>query len=272
MGKSFESNGYESDGCFNRELFEEGDLMSATSHRRIIIGDVHGHYAGLMRLFEAIEPGADDQVYFLGDLIDRGPDSAKVVDFVQQANYHCLLGNHEQLMLEAFPNGRISASALQAWLYSGGRATVASYGEAGILLDHLDWFRTLPTYLDLGDLWLVHAGVNPHMPLHRQSAHEFCWIRDEFHRSTVPFFQDKLIITGHTITFTLPHVAPGELAQGCGWLGIDTGAYHPRSGWLTAVDMTHRMVYQVNVFKSDLRILPLDEVLTPIEPAAVLAH
>ena len=246
--------------------------MDRTTHRRIIIGDVHGHYAGLMQLFEAIAPCADDQVYFLGDLIDRGPDSAKVVGFVQQNNYHCLLGNHEQLMLDSFPNGQIFTPALQAWLYSGGRATVGSYGEAGILINHLDWFRSLPTYLDLGDLWLVHAGVNPKLPLNMQSAQEFCWIRDEFHRSTVPYFPDKLIITGHTITFTLPNVAAGELAQGPGWLGIDTGAYHPRSGWLTAVDMTARMVYQVNVFKSNLRILPLDEVVTHIEPASVLTH
>ncbi len=47
--------------------------MSATSHRRIVIGDVHGHYQGLMQLLEAIAPTAEDKIYFLGDLIDRGP-------------------------------------------------------------------------------------------------------------------------------------------------------------------------------------------------------
>ncbi|MBD2021303.1 serine/threonine protein phosphatase [Leptolyngbya sp. FACHB-36] len=246
--------------------------MSEDSCRRIIIGDVHGHYAGLMTLLEAIAPGQDDQVYFLGDLIDRGPDSAKVVDFVQQNLYTCLLGNHEQLMLDAFPNGRIHAPALQAWLYSGGRATVASYGDAGILLEHLNWFKQLPMYLDLGDVWLVHAGVNPHLPLASQSAQEFCWIRDEFHSSATPYFSDKLIITGHTITFTLPKVAPGELAHGCGWLDIDTGAYHPKSGWLTGLDLTHRKVYQVNVFQQSVRVLPLERAIAQVEPTQVHAH
>ncbi|MBW4472980.1 MAG: serine/threonine protein phosphatase [Stenomitos rutilans HA7619-LM2] len=246
--------------------------MSEANHRRIIIGDVHGHYEGLMTLLEAIAPGTGDQLYFLGDLIDRGPDSADVISFVQENGYNCLLGNHEQLLLDAFPNGRVFHPALQAWLYSGGRATVASYGDAGIRADHIEWLRTLPVYLDLGDLWLVHAGVHPNLPIQAQTTQEFCWIRDEFHSSPKPYFADKLIVTGHTITFTLPNVAPGELARGHGWLDIDTGAYHPRSGWLTGVDMTNRRVYQANVFKRCVRMLPLDEAVTEIEPAKVLAH
>ncbi|MDX2240238.1 MAG: metallophosphoesterase family protein [Leptolyngbyaceae cyanobacterium bins.302] len=246
--------------------------MSGMGHRRIIIGDVHGHYQGLMTLLDTIAPGRQDKVYFLGDLIDRGPDSVQVVDFVQQSGYTCLLGNHEQLMIDSFPNGKPFTPALQAWLYSGGRATVASYGESGILLDHLDWMKTLPAYLDLGDLWLVHAGLHPLLPVEAQSTQEFCWIRDEFHSATKPYFADKLIITGHTITFTLPKVAPGEIAQGCGWLDIDTGAYHPKSGWLTGLDISSRLVHQVNVFTEVTRTLQLDEVLARIEPKQVLAH
>lgn len=249
---------------------DKSDRMSEV--RRIVIGDVHGHYEGLMALLEAISPGQEDQVYLLGDLIDRGPDSSQVVNFVSQSGYTCLLGNHEQLMLDAFPNGRPFNPALQAWLYSGGRATVASYGDTGILLDHLDWMRTLPVYLDLDDIWLVHAGVHPLLPIETQSTQEFCWIRDEFHSISKPYFADKLIITGHTITFTLPKVTPGEVAQGCGWLDIDTGAYHPKSGWLTGFDVLNRLVYQVNVFTQASRVLPLDEVTAPIEPAQVLAH
>jgi serine/threonine protein phosphatase 1 len=251
----------------------KGDRMTQARHRRIIIGDVHGHYRGLITLLEAIAPNTLDQVYFLGDLIDRGPDSADVVSFVQQHRYTCLLGNHEQLMLDAYPNGRPFNPALQAWLYSGGRATIASYGDTGRLFqEHLTWLRTLPSHLDLGDIWLVHAGVHPLLPIDSQSLQEFCWIRDEFHSSSKPYFADKLIITGHTITFTLPKVEPGELAQGCGWLDIDTGAYHPKSGWLTGLDITNREVYQVNVFTGAERKLPLDEVMTRIEPTQVLAH
>jgi serine/threonine protein phosphatase 1 len=238
--------------------------MSVPTSRRIVIGDIHGHYDGLMRLLDLVTPGADDQVYFLGDLIDRGPRSAEVVQFVSTSAYQCLLGNHEQLLLEAFPQGQIFAPALQAWLHSGGRATVASYGSGGILMEHLNWFQTLPTYLDLGDVWLVHAGVNPHLPIEQQTSQEFCWIREEFHSSPRPYFADKLIITGHTITFTFPGVTPGTIAKGHGWLDIDTGAYHPKSGWLTALDVTQEKVYQVNVYKSLSRVLPLDEVTSQV--------
>jgi serine/threonine protein phosphatase 1 len=239
------------------------------SHRRIIIGDVHGHYEGLMTLLNEIAPGSDDQVYFLGDLIDRGPNSAQVVNFVKESSYTCLLGNHEQLLLDAFPYGQAFAPALQAWLYSGGRSTVTSYPDANLLLEHIEWLQTLPAYLDLGDIWLVHAGVHPLLPIQAQTTHEFCWIRDEFHSSSKPYFPDKLIITGHTITFTLPKVSPGALAKGNGWLDIDTGAYHPKSGWLTGLDIKNGRVYQANVYTNSVRVLPLEEAVMQIEPKQV---
>lgn len=235
-----------------------------TKGRRIVIGDVHGHYDGLMQLLMAIAPSADDQVYFLGDLIDRGPKSFQVVNFVRESGYRCLLGNHEQLLIDSFPNGNIAPNALHAWLNSGGQATVSSYDQPEVLLEHLEWMRSLPTYIDLGDYWLVHAGVHPRLPLSEQSVQELCWIREEFHSSPQPYFANKTIITGHTITFTLPNIPSGAIAQGAGWLGIDTGAYHPKSGWLTALDLTHQQVYQVNVFQNTQRVLPLVEAVVPI--------
>lgn len=240
--------------------------------RRIVIGDVHGHYDGLMHLLEAIAPGRDDSVYFLGDLIDRGPQSARVVEFVRKSPYRCLRGNHEQLLLDAFPHGQIDRPALNAWLWSGGSATVASYPNGHIPQTHLRWMQSLPLYLDLGDIWLVHAGVNPNLPLEAQTMRELCWIRGEFHRSERPYFPDKLIVTGHTITFTLAGIAPGQLACGPGWLDIDTGAYASASGWLTGVDLTHQWVYQVNVFHGETRTLPLEKATTRFEPDRVVTQ
>ena len=245
--------------------------MSVANHRRIIIGDVHGHYDGLMMLLEAIAPSVDDSVYFLGDLIDRGPYSAQVVDFVQKSPYHCLLGNHELMLLDVVTK-RASSQVRQAWLYSGGFETLNSYKTATIPQHHVEWIRSLPAYLDLGDIWLVHAGIDPKIPLSQQGVEQFCWVRQEFHSMTRPYFPDKLIIVGHTITFTLPGVSPGELAQGQGWLDIDTGAYHPKSGWLTGLDITNGLVYQVNVFDKVVRTLPLSEAVTRVNPARVLAR
>ncbi|WP_413171646.1 metallophosphoesterase family protein [Anabaena azotica] len=243
--------------------------MSETSPRRIIIGDVHGYYQGLMNLFDKIAPSSADEVYFLGDLIDRGPQSAQVVDFVKQNNYSCLLGNHEQMLLNVLSNKSRSNQALQAWLYSGGQATIASYQAAQIPQEHIDWFSALPVFIDLGDYWLTHAGVNPRKSVSEQTAEELCWIREEFHSMEEPYFANKLIIVGHTITFTLPGVIPGQLALGQGWLDIDTGAYHPRSGWLTGLDITNNLVYQVNVFSNSVRTLPLEKAVMKIKSKEV---
>lgn len=227
--------------------------------RRIFIGDIHGHYDGLMRLLEAVDLDLQDNVYFVGDLIDRGPQSRQVVDYVRNNGYRCVMGNHEQLLLEAFPNGEAHMPAFQGWLYSGGQSTLSSYTKVDDLFDHVNWIKSLPFYLDLGDIWLVHAGLNPQRTLEEQTSHEYCWIRDIFHSYKQPYFSDKLIITGHTITFTLPGIEPGEIARGPGWVDIDTGAYHPKSGWLTAFDVDNAIVYQFNVFSNMLRIRPTDE-------------
>lgn len=242
----------------------------AGTNRRFFIGDVHGHYDGLMRLLDAIAPSEDDQIYFVGDLIDRGPKSAKVVNFVRDGGYPCVLGNHEQLLIDAFPNGTAAhMPTLQGWLYSGGQATLASYGNIEALLGHLEWFRSLPLYLDLGPVWLVHAGVHPGLAIADQTFNEFCWIRETFHSIPKPYFDDKVIITGHTITFTLPSVEPGQVAAGQGWLDIDTGAYHPKSGWLTALDYDNQQVYQVNVFSQQSRIRPLEDATAQIDPSQI---
>ncbi|NEQ97153.1 MAG: serine/threonine protein phosphatase [Cyanothece sp. SIO2G6] len=233
-----------------------------------------------MRLLDAIAPTEADQVYFLGDLIDRGPGSAQVLQFVQSSGYTSLLGNHEQLLLDSFPNGQRHDPAFHAWLYSGGQSTLASYEDLRVLSGQLEWLRTLPTHLDLGNIWLAHAGVHPGLPIEEQTAQEFCWIRDPFHSCTRPYFADKLILTGHTITFTFPNVPPGSVVKGTGWLDIDTGAYHPKSGWLSALEITtnarltdqilaEQTMYQVNVFKQKRRSCSLGELMVPVGPHQV---
>jgi serine/threonine protein phosphatase 1 len=231
--------------------------------RRLFIGDVHGHYDGLMRLIDLVQLESDDHLYFVGDLVDRGCQSAAVVDFVRKHATGCVLGNHEQLLLDAFGDRHVNANALQAWLYSGGQATLSSYERMDLLTEHVNWLRSLPIYLDLGDVWLVHAGLDPERSLAEQTADECCWIRDAFHDNPHPYFSDKLVITGHTITFTFPSIAPGQLVAGPGWLNIDTGAYHPRSGWLTALDLDNEQVYQTNVYDCTQRQRPLAAAISP---------
>jgi serine/threonine protein phosphatase 1 len=245
---------------------------TTNKNRRIIIGDIHGHYDGLIALLEKVTLGSDDQVYFLGDLIDRGPKSAQVVKFLRDNNYPCLLGNHEVMLLRAVSEADQDDRVLKFWIQAGGDATLDSYGTAGILKSDLDWMASLPTYLDLGDVWLVHAGVDPYLRLDQQGEQQFCWMREKFFSSAFPYFENKLIITGHTITFTLPGVSPGELAAGVGWLNIETGAYHRKSGWMTALDIDNKMVHQYNVFSKKYRYKKLEQITKQIDPSRVTAY
>ncbi|MFQ3680191.1 MAG: metallophosphoesterase [Pseudanabaenaceae cyanobacterium] len=232
--------------------------------RRLVIGDVHGHYAGLMSLLDFVGLTERDRLYFLGDLIDRGEESAAVVSWVMGRATESLLGNHEHMCLEAHRHPPTSM-AWQGWLANGGVKTLASYAEGVVSPEHLVWMAQRPPYLDLGEVWLVHAGVNPGLPLHEQGIQEFCWIREPFFCSPKPFFPDKTIVTGHTITFMFPGVEPGQLAAGAGWLNLETGAYHPKSGWLTALDVDNRRVYQSNVFHRQNRVRALEEITVYFE-------
>ncbi len=236
--------------------------------RQIFIGDVHGHYLGLNNLLDTIAPSQADELYFLGDLVDRGPNSSSVVELVKSHGYACILGNHEEMMLGALAQAS-DPSNLLAWSSCGGEETLSSYRSNTQLEEHLAWMASLPLYLDLGEVWLVHAGVDPNLPLDLQSHYQFCWVRREFHSSPVPYFPDKLIVAGHTITFTLPGIAPGQVAAGAGWLDIDTGAYHRRSGWLTALDWTEQIIYQCHVFSGETRSMPLREIIAPIDMDAM---
>ena len=241
-------------------------IASELAPRTIIIGDVHGHYDGLMELMDLIAPTTGDEIYFLGDLVDRGPKSSEVVEFVKTNRYACLRGNHEELMMTACNQEQQDYVSFQLWSSCGGQETLDSYNSPAQLQEHVEWFRTLPAYIDLGKLWLVHAGVHPNLPLEQQTTQEFCWIRQEFHRTKQAYFPDKLIVTGHTITFTFPKIKPGQVVKGPGWLDIDTGAYHPKSGWLTAYDASQEKIYQANVYSQERRVMSLDEAVVTISP------
>ncbi|NJN76270.1 MAG: serine/threonine protein phosphatase [Synechococcaceae cyanobacterium RL_1_2] len=233
--------------------------------RQIVIGDIHGHFHALRALLNFMEPTQDDQIYFLGDLIDRGPHSNKVVELVMEHNYACLRGNHEEMLLDTIASHDWNSEIAQAWLKSGGNQTITSYrGE--IPAHHLEWIAQLPHYIDLGDYWLVHAGVDPEKPLTEQDSEQFCWVRNIFHYHPEAYFPNKTIITGHTLTFNFPKAKPGQIVGGPGWLCIETGVYHRYSGWLTALDLNSQEVYQFCVQTRKKRKLPLEEILVTLSP------
>jgi serine/threonine protein phosphatase 1 len=135
----------------------------------IIIGDVHGCYKTLLALIEKCPTG--EQYCFVGDLIDRGPDSRAVVELVIQQGLLCVMGNHERMALES----GIGRSQLELWMMNGGEQTRQSYDASPSYrtnpqkwLDHLRWMTGLPSYIEFKDirrrdgrhLLVSHAGFH----------------------------------------------------------------------------------------------------------------
>ncbi|MGO9702609.1 MAG: metallophosphoesterase family protein [Xanthobacteraceae bacterium] len=188
------------------------------------IGDVHGSLRKLRSLIARCELYADGRplsFIFLGDYIDRGPESAGVVDCVLDLQSRmperviALKGNHEAMVVGVL-DGIIPADY---WLAQGGAETLHSYGaaDAGELPDqHIDWLRSLRLSYDDGRRFFVHAGIDPEKPLDAQQDTDLFWIRE-------PFLSDRrdhgrLIVHGHTPLMTRkPDLRANRL-------NIDTGA------------------------------------------------
>lgn len=171
------------------------------------IGDIHGCRDKLQRLLYFCmrhRVNRPARFVFLGDYIDRGPDSRGVISTLLRfrddpsIQVICLRGNHEALMLNALPWGRDEGLL---WASQGGAKTLLSYGvkqPAEIPRDHLDWVKSLPFSFDDGHRMFVHAGVNPAVPLDQQGERDLMFIREPFLSYAGNF--GRLIVHGHTPT------------------------------------------------------------------------
>ena len=208
------------------------------------IGDIHGRDSLLERLYARIEhdplrpAGADKPLaVHLGDYIDGGPQSDKVLDRVMKGSPRfdsiALLGNHEALMLACLETderdvwwnwisngGDRTLAALKVSTRSGydRRALAEALGEARIA-----WLRSLPIYHIEEPYLFVHAGIVPGVPLERQAAKDMLWIRTRFLESDAD--HGYIVVHGHTQT------AQPELRRNR--IGVDTGQARPKT--LTAV-------------------------------------
>lgn len=207
------------------------------------VGDVHGCLERLIALHELIaedllaRPADTVTLIHLGDYVDRGPESAQVVEWLiagppvpTNATVN-LMGNHEHLMLAAIATS--DAEAAEVWLSNGGADSLMSWGvpraaqqedwAARIPVQHLLFLRDLATHIQVGPYLFVHAGIRPGVPLDQQTRHDMLWIREPFLSSK----QDHgcVVVHGHTPRQE-PMVRPNRI-------GIDTGAV--MGGTLTCV-------------------------------------
>jgi diadenosine tetraphosphatase ApaH/serine/threonine PP2A family protein phosphatase len=215
------------------------------------IGDIHGRSDLLAMLLARIEADAARRegktrrtLIFIGDYIDRGPDSSGVIEILLNGlpsgfDVHFLKGNHEAIMLDFLAD----PSRLGQWLANGAEATLKSYGVdvdtlvqkrarpeawredflAAMPERHRSFFESLELMVPIGDYLFVHAGVRPGVPLAAQDPHDLIWIRGEFLRADDDF--GKVVVHGHTPT-SVPDVRANRI-------GIDTGAVF--TGRLTAL-------------------------------------
>ncbi len=211
------------------------------------IGDIHGRLDLFEELIDAIERDdseagdAETTVILLGDLVDRGPDSAGVIEramrWQQERKVRCLAGNHEQMFLEALQK----KESLRHFIKFGGRETILSYGversvyreasvetlqelyRAAVPQPHIEFLDSFERLIEIGGYIFVHAGIQPGVAAAEQKRKDLLWIREPFLSYAKP--HSHVVVHGHTIT--------DQVEDRGNRIGIDTGAYC--NGRLTAL-------------------------------------
>ena len=203
------------------------------ANRLIAIGDIHGCNVALRALIEAIDPGPDDTIVVLGDVIDWGPDSRdcvqQLIDLSSRCQFILVRGNHEEMLYAALE----SQSELRYWLNFGGEETLKSYpyqgGDEFIDREHVRFLKSQARdFYETEDFIFVHASYDPNKPMPEQSNTTLQWEHIDPERMR-PHFSSKTVIAGHT-----PQTS-GKILD-LGFLKvIDTDC--SRGGWLTALEM-----------------------------------
>lgn len=203
------------------------------------IGDIHGCFDKLLSLMAQLRVNKErDTLIFLGDYIDRGPQSMDVVDYLIRLSQHgyqavFLKGNHEA-MFQDYLKGRDKFT----FLINGGGETLGNYmqnidrsNDFVIPPSHTEFFKSLRLYYETDSYIFVHAGLAPKVPLQQQREKDLLWIRDSFIHSACDF--GKIVIFGHT-PFQRPFVTKNKI-------GIDTGAVYGNK--LTCVELPTQKFY-----------------------------
>jgi serine/threonine protein phosphatase 1 len=225
-------------------------VASVPAGQRIYaIGDIHGRRDLFEQLIGRIDADdarrgpADTTVVLLGDLIDRGPDSAGVIEAARawsaRRKVRDIAGNHEEMLLDSFTR----RETLRHFLRYGGRETLFSYpisrdvyeqlslDELQALLpelipsEHIAYLETMEESVAIGDYLFVHAGIRPGVPFDQQKLADLRWIREPF--TNDPREHGAVVVHGHTIC--------AEVEERPNRIGIDTGAF--MSGRLTALGL-----------------------------------
>ena len=204
----------------------------------IAIGDIHGRLRKLRDLLDRIGPTPEDRLVFLGDYVDRGPESHGVLEFLlefreQWPETVFLMGNHEDFIVSLL-HGNRDAAARDSWKQQdGGEATLRSYRLMDAYLkDHREFYEGLQDTFEADGYFFCHAGIVPGIPLNRQNRSALLGIREPFLSSRAD--HGRIVVHGHTVT-PQPVILPNRI-------GIDTGAAY--DGPLTAIELPANRIIQ----------------------------
>ncbi|PZE20283.1 metallophosphoesterase family protein [Paenibacillus xerothermodurans] len=225
--------------------------------RLLFITDIHGHYDGMLQLFDSaqFEP-AQDLLVVGGDMIDRGPDSGKVLKgykLLQQMypdNIKVLIGNHEQMMLDFYWKDD------PMWKTYGGDESQASFEQVfanGALEDYLLWVDRLPMVYETEKYIFTHAGINPDFTLNEQTRDVLWMNRKEFSETVnvdalQRLTQGRIIAHGHT---------PGTAVKFDGLrlnCDLGSGVFPSRFAALALVDLTNDKYYRYSFQHNSVRL------------------
>lgn len=229
--------------------------------RQIAISDIHGCAKTFEKLLETLALTPSDELFILGDYVDRGPDSKGVIDRIwamQQNGYQvrCLRGNHEELVLRAASG---NFTFLEKWLQTDGKDTMDSFGVktcADIPANYLTWMAELPYFLETGDYILVHAGLDFDLSDPLSDNSEMCWLRNWHSKINYDWLGKRMILHGHTPIEKPDIYLQQDLLDKNQYLDIDCGCVYadprhwksPLLGALCAFDMSNReLLFQPNI-------------------------
>lgn len=254
-------------------LAKPRDPTILTSIHTFAIGDVHGRADLLRGLLDGISEraaraGYAYRIVFLGDIIDRGPDSREAMSLVsstlkQIPGSKLVLGNHDSFILRILDEqdpGRKQALLLHWIAKMGGDATLASYcfdfSNANLDRifdviddDHIEILRAAETYVELDSHVLVHAGIEPGVPLHQQDPYKLMWIREPFLSFAGPF--GKTVVHGHTSTSSM------MVERFHRRIGVDTGAHDRGILWAIQIlpDGSERILQSVAPVRGVVKVI-----------------
>lgn len=222
--------------------------------RILAISDIHGCFNTFKHLLNQVDLQKTDQLYLLGDYIDRGLYSKEVLDYIlylqgQDYNLYCLRGNHEQMMLNALTDPEKE----RLWRLNGGNTTLNSFGAfmpRDIPVQYYQFVQNLPFFYETKDYIFVHAGLNLEEENPFEDEHAMLWIRKWEQKANSKQLKNKIVVHGHTPQKLIAITNRFKKLEQIPVLTIDNGcAYnYEGGGHLCAVDLTnHKLYFETNI-------------------------